>query len=67
MSKDAFLAHFCNFFPHYGKKNIECASPSQEEKNNKFAMEKSKKECVWIHCNKKIEKRVHGLIVARKN
>jgi len=46
MSKDAFLAHFCNFFPHYGKKNIECASPSQEEKNNKFAMEKSKKECV---------------------
>ncbi len=47
------------------KKNIECASKSQHEKINEFAMEKRKEKCEWVHCNKEIEKRVHGLIVAR--
>jgi hypothetical protein len=28
-------------------------------------MEKRKEKCEWVHCNKEIEKRVHGLIVAR--
>ncbi len=72
MSKDTFLAHFCIFSPLWKQKNIECASPSQQEKINKFAMGgkkklKEKKVYVWVHCNKKIEKRVHGLIAPRKN
>jgi hypothetical protein len=43
MSKDTFLAHFCIFSPLWKQKNIECASPSQQEKINKFAMGGKKK------------------------